>query len=277
MPPLDSHARPLGTMIAYGFARGHVHTDLALAARLGASCVEALPDWRNLPDPLILRSLLADANMILHSAHGCWGCQSIKAPRVDLGHPDITVHEASLDDLKRCLDWLADAGGSHLIVHPGGLSEPEQVDGRQRALAVGLYTLAEHATALGATICVENMPPGVFPGSRMADLANLVAVLDRPEIGLALDTGHAHIAADLTSETLAAGGWLRSTHVHDNNARQDTHLPPGLGTLNWAGWADSLDAIGYSGPIMLECIRHLREHPEVIDEPFLARLKILTG
>ncbi len=52
-----------------------------------------------------------------------------------------------------------------------------------------------------------------------------------------------------------------TTHVHDNNGRQDSHLPPGHGTIDWLAWGRDLDAIAYTGPIMLECIRHLRQRP----------------
>jgi sugar phosphate isomerase/epimerase len=110
----------------------------------------------------------------------------------------------------------------------------------------------------------------------MADLAGLVAELDQPEIALALDTGHAHISADTPSETMSAGVWLRTTHVHDNDGRQDTHHPPGLGTIAWDAWARALDAINYRGPIMLECIRYLRKHPEVLDARLNETLELLT-
>ncbi len=111
----------------------------------------------------------------------------------------------------------------------------------------------------------------------MADIAELVAALNRPEIALALDTGHAHISSTLPTETTVAGRLLRTTHVHDNNGRQDTHLPPGSGTLDWNGWRETLDAIDYRGPIMLECIRHLRDHPESINSELFRVLRSLTG
>ena len=269
--------RPLGTMVAYGFARGHLATDLAIAARLGATHLEVLPDWRALPDPVALRAQVDAAGFVLHSAHGCWGGQSIAAPRVDLGAPDSRTWQASVDDLRRCLDWLASAGGTFLVVHPGGLSDPADAPARRAALARGLLALADHAAGTGLVACVENMPSGVHPGSRMADLAALVVELNRPELALALDTGHAHISADPGSETIAAGRWLRTTHVHDNNGRQDNHLPPGLGTADWDAWGAALNAIDYGGPIMLECIRHLRDKPESLDDALLARLARLTS
>jgi sugar phosphate isomerase/epimerase len=268
--------RPLGTMVAYGFAEIDLAADLELARRLGASVLEIFPDWRALPDPGVLRSRVAECGLTLHSAHGCWGGQSIHAYRVDLGQPDPGVHRASVADLKRCVDWLGAAGGTYLVIHPGGLSEAEQAPARRDALARGLLALAEHARGTGIVLCVENMPPGVHPGSRMADLFDLVAALDRPELALALDTGHAHIAATPAAETEAAGRLLRTTHVHDNNGRQDTHLPPGLGTLDWDAWIEALDAIDYRGPILLECIRHLRNHPDSLDDALLDRLGKLT-
>jgi sugar phosphate isomerase/epimerase len=270
-------ARPLGTMVAYGFARGHIDTDLALALRLGARWLEILPDWRAWPNATDLRTRVADAGLIVHSAHGCWGGQTIQADRVDLGHPDPAAQRPGLDDLKRCIDWLSEAGGTCLVVHPGGLSDPEQTVARREALGRGLLELADHARGSGVILCVENMPPGVHPGSRMADLAALLHELDRPELALAIDTGHANLNATAADETLAAGSQLRTTHVHDNNGRQDAHEPPGLGTVDWNAWVNALDAIGYTGPILLECIRHLRTNPESLNEPLLELLDRLTS
>lgn len=265
--------RPLGTMVAYGFVEVDFSMELHLAGRLGARCLEIFPEWNKEPDPRALRVHVADVGLTIHSAHGCWGGQSIRARRVDLGHPDRALHRESVDDLKRCVDWLSEAGGQCLIVHPGGLSDRADEEARRSALARGLSALGEHAHGTGVVICVENMPPGVHPGSRIGDLSPIVSELHSDRVALALDTGHAHISSDVHSETIAAGNWLRSTHVHDNDGRQDSHLPPGLGSIDWEGWTRALDAIDYRGPIMLECVRHLRKNPEGITDRFLDLLE----
>jgi sugar phosphate isomerase/epimerase len=108
---------------------------------------------------------------------------------------------------------------------------------------------------------VENMPPGVHPGSKMTDLGELLLELHHAHLALALDTGHANLGGGVETETLSAGSLLATTHVHDNNGRQDSHLPPGLGTIDWSAWGRALDSVGYEGPILLECIKHLREDP----------------
>ncbi len=269
--------RELGTMVAYGFPGLDFAAELVLAHQLGATVLEILPDWRRYPDPKALRAPVADAGLSIHSAHGCWGGQSIRAPGVDLGSCDPMTHLASVDDLKRCVDWLAEAGGRFLVVHPGGLSEPDHAEARREALARGLVELAGHARGRGVILGLENMPPGVHPGSRMADLFDLLCELDRPELALTLDTGHAHISATVESETVAAGRHLGTTHVHDNDGRQDTHLPPGLGSIAWDAWSEALDAISYRGPIMLECIRHIRRNPQSLDAALAKTLEQMTG
>ncbi len=253
MPP-----RTLGTMIVHGYPRAPLDAELDLAEWIGAEALEILPRWRAHPDPTPLRRAAEDRGLRVHGAHGCWGREAIKAARVDLGSTDPTTHAASVADLRRCVDWLAEAGGRALVVHPGGLSNPDDRDARRDALARGLLVLAEHATGTGIVVAVENMPPGVHPGSRMADLAELVAELDRPELGLTLDVAHAQISADPTTETLAAGRLLTTTHVHDNDGRHDTHHPPGRGVIDWPSWFAALDAVGYEGPIMLECVKRIR-------------------
>jgi sugar phosphate isomerase/epimerase len=264
--------RLLGTMVTFGYPEIDFDDELSLAIRIGASVLEILPDWGRLPDPDVVRTQAADRGLSIHSAHGCWGGRTIRARRVDLGSTDASTHRESVDDLKGCVDWLAAAGGNYLVAHPGGLSDPEQWFERRAALGRGLGNLAEHARGTGVIVCVENMPPGVHPGSRMAELAELVTELDHLELRLALDTGHANLTASAAAETLAAGSLLATTHVHDNNGRQDSHEPPGHGTIDWPEWGRMLDSVGYRGPILLECIRHLRHDPSSLRPEILARL-----
>jgi sugar phosphate isomerase/epimerase len=248
-------------MVTYGYPQIELDDELSLAVRMGASLLEVLPEWSRLPDPALVRARVADRGLAIHSAHGCWGGRTIRARRVDLGTTDSIEHRESVDDLRGCVDWLVDAGGRCLVVHPGGLSHPEDREARRNALVRGLSELAEHARGSRVIVCVENMPPGVHPGSRMADLAEVLLELNHPQLALALDTGHANLTASPALETLAAGSLLATTHVHDNNGRQDSHEPPGHGTIDWPEWAQSLDAVGYRGPIILECIRHIRHDP----------------
>jgi sugar phosphate isomerase/epimerase len=256
-----THDRPLGTMVTYGYPEIDFVDELSLATRIGASLLEILPHWGRLLDPVMALEQADDRGLLIHSVHGCWGGRTIRARRVDLGSLDASTHLESVDDLRACIDWLAEAGGKYLVVHPGGLSDPEERAGRHDALARGLLKLSDHAQRTNVVVCVENMPPGVNPGSHMSELAELLRELDRSNLALALDTGHANLTASPAEETRSAGSLLATTHVHDNNGRQDSHEPPGFGTIDWPAWGLALDSIGYRGPILLECIRHLRQSP----------------
>lgn len=263
-------------MITQGYPGIKLAGEFDLAARIGASVVEVLPNWSVYPPPDDVARMSSERGIAIHSAHGCWGGQSIKASRVDLASTEASTHRASIDDLRRCIDWLEAAGGTYLIVHPGGLSNPDDLKPRRDALIRGLSELAEYATNGHTIICVENMPPGVWPGSRTADLSELLAEIDHPRLALILDTGHARLSGSPSEETVAAGSRLVTTHVHDNDGRRDLHLPPGEGVVDWPAWRQTLDDLDYRGPILLECIRALRENPERINGRFFEILEILT-
>jgi sugar phosphate isomerase/epimerase len=111
----------------------------------------------------------------------------------------------------------------------------------------------------------------------MADLYALVIGLNRPQIALALDTGHANMVTSVAIETDSASHLLKTTHVHDNNGRHDVHLPPGHGTVDWEAWVKALDRNDYRGPIMLECIQYIRRNPTCITPSFLDLLHSIAN
>lgn len=262
-PPRPIHPRQLGLMVVHSPKGPLLQHDLALAARLGASVVEVLPQWHSLPDPAQVRETIEHSGLKLWSVHGPWGGQAIKATRVDLADLNESLRQDSIDDLLRALDWSASVGAQVVVVHPGGLSVDEELGERTDRLTQSLDILSLEAASRNIRIGVENMPRGVFPGSRMADLAEIIRRINRPTaLGLVLDTGHARISGDTCQETLAAQGLLISTHVHDNDGRSDSHRPPGEGVIDWPAWFAALGQIGYSGPVMLECVKALRERTE---------------
>ena len=136
-------------------------------------------------------------------------------------------------------------------------------------MARGLLELAEHAQGTGVVVCVENMPPGVHPGSHMADLAALLAELNRPTLALALDTGHANLTTGAVRETHAAGRLLATTHVHDNDKDRDSHLWPGKGSIDWKEAMELLRSAPHTPPLLLEVEEDEKINPaERMDEMF---------
>ena len=52
---------------------------------------------------------------------------------------------------------------------------------------------------------------------------------------------------------------------------------PGTARSTGPRWVEALDAIGYTGPVMLECIRHIRDNPEGLTDAFLGLLRSIAG
>ncbi len=171
---------------------------------------------------------------------------------------------------KQLLDWevlacqtIARAdyvGASTIILHPmtDALDESNPAYTRVvRHTTNALYRLSDIAAVLDIRLAVENMPSpagGRF-GRSLEELYLLVAQSGRDNLGLCLDTGHVVVnGGSLTRSLEAVSDRLFSIHMHDNLYGQphDLHLVPGQGEIDWAGLIDTLDAIGYSGNLVLE-------------------------
>jgi sugar phosphate isomerase/epimerase len=74
------------------------------------------------------------------------------------------------------------------------------------------------------------------------------------------------------------GDKLKAVHIHDNMGKEDEHLIPGDGIIDWNAFADALREIGYTGVISLETSPKHKNHPkEKWEERELALKKIVDG
>jgi sugar phosphate isomerase/epimerase len=77
-----------------------------------------------------------------------------------------------------------------------------------------------------------------------------------------LDTGHANMHEGVEAAFNLMQERMRSTHVHDNNGKDDVHLFPFLnegGTTDWKKTMELLRSRGEQYPLLLE----LKEKPEI--------------
>lgn len=158
------------------------------------------------------------------------------------------------ETLHRAVEVGARMVVAHPVIHldPG---EPEQFGVRR--LTVALRRITSTASALGLQLAVENMH--LLRGPTLRSVAEIMVALGdtSPSAGLCLDVGHAifngYTGPRLGDEVRAAGGRLRSTHVHDSDrVGADPHLIPGEGIADWPAFISALAEIGYLGPFVLE-------------------------
>ena len=63
---------------------------------------------------------------------------------------------------------------------------------------------------------------------------------------------------DVADAIETAAEHIIATHVHDNRGRDDEHLVPGQGTIDWDAALMTMQKIGYAGTYMMELAEHRR-------------------
>ncbi len=196
-----------------------------------------------------LQQWLGEAGLSLHGIHapigenyrgGRWGApltiasadagESVKAPFPRISYDDA-VQRLRAKGLPR----------SQL---------PSATDNSRDGARRSIEALADLAAPLGVKVAVEVIPNEL---SRAGSLVHFIeADLDRPDVGVCLDFGHAHLEGDLVDTIEIVSEHLATTDVHDNHGRADDHLIPFEGTIDWPGALTGIQKVGYEGPLMLE-------------------------
>jgi sugar phosphate isomerase/epimerase len=114
-----------------------------------------------------------------------------------------------------------------------------------------LKKIVDKAREKNIVICLENLSE---------DWEDLDAVFrELPLLHLTLDVGHAQL---LRKESTVFGliaaypDRIKHIHLHDNlggnSPKDDLHLPPGKGIVDFRGIFNALKGIGYTGTVTLE-------------------------
>ena len=92
--------------------------------------------------------------------------------------------------------------------------------------------------------------------NRLSDPSSLVSILDEElegnGTGICLDFGHAHLMGEVADAVETVAEHIITTHVHDNHQRDDEHLVPYRGTLDWDQALVTMQKIGYEGTYLME-------------------------
>ena len=111
--------------------------------------------------------------------------------------------------------------------------------------------LVDHAEKQRVTIAFENL----------RNKENLLEIMerykDRDNVKYCYDCGHEYCYTENVDWVSIFGDKLACVHVHDNfgydrSCDPDVHYLPFDGSLDYADMVRRLDAVGYTGPIMLE-------------------------
>ncbi|MEE1193340.1 MAG: sugar phosphate isomerase/epimerase family protein [Phascolarctobacterium sp.] len=131
--------------------------------------------------------------------------------------------------------------------------EREQV---QNLVIRRLRNIIEIAEQYNVKVLIENV--GLRPKqSLLFDLPDFMALLEVfTEVGVLLDTGHAHVNGwDIPAVIKALGKRLKACHLHDNGGAGDEHLPIGQGSINWEAY---FKAIQKHAPKSIQVLEYCR-------------------
>ncbi|MEJ5301614.1 MAG: sugar phosphate isomerase/epimerase [Thermodesulforhabdaceae bacterium] len=98
-------------------------------------------------------------------------------------------------------------------------------------------SMAKRAEHIGCSIAIEN----VWEENPDIHL-RIIRTIDSPHLGFCLDVGHRNCfaKAPLMEWLDSLMPYLKEVHIHDNDGSEDTHFPPGTGTVDFKGLFNKL-------------------------------------
>ena len=226
-------------------------------------CARQHIDWSNRAQINELGHWFRDSGLQLWSLHSpmytdeFWGRSGPQAV--------ITITETvkskriiMVDEIKRVIEMSEIIPFRYLIQHIGVGGE-EFSEHAVEAAFNSLEEIGIFARQRGVQVLLENIPNSLATPERLNSFLELTHL----DLGYCFDVGHAHIHSDGFEAGFATmKERIRSTHLHDNDGENDSHLFPFSnkgGTIDWRRAMRLLGGRGDQYPLLLE----LKEDPEV--------------
>jgi sugar phosphate isomerase/epimerase len=225
-------------------------------------CARQHLDYRNKAQVDELGHWFRDSDLKLHSLHSpmytdeIWGRSG--------PHSVITITEQTkgrrlemVDEIKRAIEVAEVIPFRYLIQHMGVGGEEFSMHKVDAAFSA-LEELHLFASGRGVEILLENIPNELSTAERLLQFEELTHL----RLNYVFDTGHANLAEGGVEPAFQLmKEKIRSTHVHDNDGKSDTHLFPFMsegGTIDWPNTMTMFQSRADQFPLLLE----LKEKPE---------------
>jgi sugar phosphate isomerase/epimerase len=224
-------------------------------------CARQHIDWQNRAQITELAHWFRDSELKLHSVHApmytdeIWG-RSGPHSVINITEPVKAQRIRMTDEIKRAIEIAESIPFRYLIQHIG--VGGEEFDLRRFDTAfTALEELAVFARQRGVEILLENIPNDLSSAERLLQFEELTHI----GLNYVFDTGHAHMNEGVENAFNLMKDRIRSTHIHDNNGKDDSHVFPFRegGTVDWKLTMDLLRTRPDQYPLLLE----LRERPDI--------------
>jgi len=218
-------------------------------------CARQHLDYRNKEQVAELGHWFRDSELKLHSLHSpmyndeIWGRSGPHAV-VTITEPVKSKRLGMVDEIKRAIEVAEVVPFQYLIQHMGVGGEEWDMRKVDAAFAA-LEELLIFARQRGVEILLENIPNELSSAEKLLQFNELTHL----NLNFVFDTGHAHMNEGVEQAFGLMKDRIRSTHVHDNNGKDDIHLFPLSdtgGTIDWRRTMELFRAANGKFPLLLE-------------------------
>ncbi len=224
-------------------------------------CARQHLDYTNRAQVAELGHWFRDSDLTLYSVHApmftddVWGRSGPNAI-LDITEPVKGKRIQTVDEIKRAVELAETVPFRYLVQHLGTSGE-EYSERRLDSAYSSLDELNVFAKQRGVEILLENIPNALSSAERLVQFLAETHL----SLGFCFDTGHAHMGEGIEPAFELMKTRIRSTHVHDNDGKDDKHLWPMVGaggSVDWKKIMALLRTIEGQAPLLLE----LKENPE---------------
>ena len=225
--------------------------DIELFATVGhfdyhdAASIDQLGEW------------LSEAGLTLHSVHapivehlrgGEWG------PALSTAASAEELRAKAVREAKAALGIARRVPYQFLVMHLGIPDAYPEAASRNNRLASqrSIEEISKAAAEVGVRVAIEVIPNSLSEAETLVRLLEDDLDVPRPSPGICLDLGHAFLMGDLADAIEIVSGDLVTTHVHDNRGKEDDHLVPFDGRIDWPTTLMSMQKVGYEGLYLFE-------------------------
>lgn len=182
---------------------------------------------------------------------------------------DKVNHTYELELMHRAITVCSWANIPFAVAHPmTHVVEGKMSDDTLELNVAYFRNLAKYAEDLGVGLALENMWREAAPGvrrftSEKGDILTLVKAIDRPNVGICLDTVHGSAEGwDQAQAIREFGSYLKALHISDEDGKGNFHILPYEGICDWTGILQALHDISYKHGFTYELQHYTWECPE---------------
>jgi len=162
-----------------------------------------------------------------------------------------------VDEIKRAIEVAETIPFTYMVQHLG--KEFEEFDERKLDAAfTSLEELNIFARQRGVEILLENMNSGMASAEKLYYFNSVTHL----KLKYCFDIGQANLGDGIVPEFDVMKSDVRIVHVHDNNGKEDSHLLPMAGSVDWRKVMQLLRRDTPNAPLVLEISeRHESANP----------------